>query len=940
MSIAGLTSLERGLKAQLIKQASKKAGRVVTLIEVIDEAGVWSDALIDLPPMLASVQFEALMERFPIVGCAAAAEIGYRFEGIGTVFWAKLENLLGSAIPFSQRRLLATAYANIAKEFALQRPSDSGFANQFSIIAWPIANALMPYEMAGPIGRLLARGPQLGTGPAGGRRPDLSRLRTWAQAWEGARLTDWLQAEGPSSRVIQALLTDNARLAIPAVSYVRIDAAFRHHASAITALRAARRRKPGSSSRAAHAAENGHLTLDRHGDELVLSVSWPALSQATADQVRAEAVARGWRPMLWGRIRTPAENVFRGVPIPLHMTDMPSAETPVFAGLAELFGESQVVEALAGRTVAWDSALVFVADGDHAEQGQVPLAAKSGRLWIVDRDGKCAAFPKLGTVAGAPVHELDLASLEHRLFAVAQGWLAGAGSTGPAVIRGPQDALTLPRGFVSADGPLCLFDGEAIRIEPTGKRRSNTHGLAIGALRSDGPDTVGVFFFERETVFDALVEQRLLARLDGSSPGARWPVEILLQIDEEILAYVKEDLVDDGQGLARSSRVVAVLEAEHVRKRLLQTGRGTLRTRIGGHPWDTVALRRQDGDIDWTLEEPGQSLARAASEVTAPAPHPYLFQPGNSHTGAHVRTFRFEDGRLAAPALLEAPDHFGLGDLSSDFGPVEGRRRLRMNGEGLLDVARARHSWATARTRTLAGTAARTRVVQQFERPLVIALCGHRWASLEAQAGDHVPAGQALFRLIAPDAIGDQTEHLSEEEITVFARYFEINIEDACPDWADGAAIDDEQADWALASAYASVLADAQDKGRLWEYDADDMDFGASADQWRAAAAAARAGQGSGLINLIAPGSGARVLERRQFSNGDLAEASAFLAAWTGQWCLPRAQLSLDLACEALQFWLAPGIADPESGALAVMARDAFLARTVRYLSLRMRAQP
>lgn len=938
MSIAGLTSLERGLKAQLIKQANKKAGRVVTLIEVIDEAGLWKDALVDLPPLLAAVQFETLMERFPIVGCAAAAEIGCQFEGIGTVFWAKLEGLLVSAIPFGQRRLLATAYANIAKDFALQEPSNSGFANQFSIIAWPIANALMPYEMAGPIGRLLARGPQLGA--TLGRRTDLSPLRTWAQAWEGARLTDWLQAEGPSSRVLQALLNDNARFAVPSASYARIDAAFKHHASATIALRAARRRKPETANQPARSAEHGQLTLDRHGNELFLSVSWPALPQSNAERVCAEAAAHGWRPTLWGRVRTPAENLFRGVPIPLRLTEWPSPDIPAFAGLADTFGESQIVEALAGRMVAWDKALVFTADGDHAEQGQVPLAAKSSRLWVVDRDGRCAAFTKLGTVAGSPVHELDLRTLEHRQFAVLQGWLTSAGATGPAVIRGPQDALTLPRGFVSADGPLCLFDGEAIKIEPTGKRRTNTHGLAIGSSRGEGPDTVGVFFFERETVFDALVEQRLLARLDGSSPGARWPVEVMIQIDNEILAYVKDDLVEDGHGLAPASRLVEVLQAEHVRQRLLRTGRGALRTRIGGHPWDTVTLKRQDGEIDWSLDEPAQSLSRAADEVTAPAPHPFRFKPEVASSGAHVRTFRFEDGRLAAPALLEAPDQFGLGDLSSNFGSVEGRRRLRMNGEGLLDVARARHTWATARTKTIAGAAARTRVVEQFERPLVIALCGHRWASLETEAADFVPAGRALFNLIAPDAIGDQVEHLSEEDLVTFAKYFEAHIDEACPDWADTCTVDDEQADGALASAYAAVLADAQDRGRLWEYDPDDMDFGASAEQWTAAAVAACASQNLALINLIAPSSGAKVLERRQFSNQDLAEASAFLSAWTGQWCLPRAHLNLDLACEALQFWLAPSIADPDSGALAIMSRDAFLARTVRYLSLRMRAQP
>ncbi|WP_313443820.1 hypothetical protein [Brevundimonas sp.] len=940
MSIAGLTSLERGLKAQLIKQAPKKSGRLVALIEVIDEARLWDDALVDLPPLLAAVQFDTLMERFPLVGCAAAAEVGHRFEGIGTVFWARLEGLLGSAIPFGQRRLLATAYATVAKDFALQEPSNSGFANQFSIIAWPIANALMPYEMAGPIGRLLARGPQLGT--TLGRRTDLSRLRAWAQAWEGARLTDWLQAEGPSSRVIQALMTDNARLAVPAASYARIAAAFQHHAAAAMALRAARRRKPETAAKAVVATEPGHLTLDRYGDDLVLSVSWPALPASIADQARAEAIARGWRPMLWGRVRTAAENLFRGVPIPIRLTETPSVETPTFSGLEDVLGDSPVVSSLLGRRVDWSAPAVFLADSDHAEQVQIPCAAKTGNLWILDYAGRCAAFPRLGEVLGAPVRELDLENADHRQFAVTQGWLTGGGKAmGPAVIRGPHDALTLPRGQISADGPLCLFDGETLRIQPTGKRRTDTHGLAVGTSRAEGPDTVGIFVFERETVFDALVEQRLLARLDGASPGARWPVEVMLQIDQEIIVYVREDVVDDGQGLGASSPIIEVLRAEHVRSRLLEAGRGTLRMRIGGHPWDVVPLKRQDGDIDWSLDDPGESLPREAREVAAPAPHPYRFQLTAPTAGAHVRTYQFEDGRLAAPALLEAPTKFGLGDLSSDFGPVEGRRRLRMNGEGLIDVARARRTWATARTASLAAAAARIRVVQQFERPLVIALCGQAWATLELQVPAYVPAGQLLFQAIAPHAVGDQVDHLMETDVLAFARTFSDHIDVACPDWADGGELDDEQADGALASAYAAILAEAQQQGRLLEVDPDDMDFGASGDQWaEAAEGVIKTRQGSPLVSLIAPGTGAKVLERRQFSNQGLAEASAFLAAWTTQWSLPRAQLDLDLACEALQFWLAPGLADPDSGALTIMSRDAFLARTVRYLSLRLRVQP
>jgi len=51
---------------------------------------------------------------------------------------------------------------------------------------------------------------------------------------------------------------------------------------------------------------------------------------------------------------------------------------------------------------------------------------------------------------------------------------------------------------------------------------------------------------------------------------------------------------------------------------------------------------------------------------------------------------------------------------------------------------------------------------------------------------------------------------------------------------------------------------------------------------------------------------------------------------------LPRSQIGLDTACDALQFWLNPAAADPDGGALAAMSRDVFLARAVRYVASRM----
>lgn len=938
MLVGNLKAWERNLAAHLAKLANKRLGRTITMIEVADAAGLWSDAVLELGPLLSGLDFETLLEDFPVLGCAAASEIGFRFEGVGTVFWAKFEGLLGRSIPVGQRPLLSRTFANLADRFALQRPSESGFATQFSIIAWPIANALMPYELAGPVSRLLARGPVSAVAAAASaRRSDLSSLRAWAQSWEGARLADWLQPEGPAARVISALLSDNAKTALSAASYQRVKVAFSHQSDAYFALREARRRK--SSASTAAPTEQGQLSLRRHGEDYALSVSWPALPQSLIDRGRKQASARGWRPRLWGQARTAADNMFGSLPITLRLPVLPvgtSSATPDAASVFE--DDPEVSQALLARTVDWDSPLVFLREGDEAERVSLPLASSDGKFWILDPQNRFTRLGSEGVVAGAMIRRANLAVPEDREALSALNWLAAGSSSGEAIARSPYDAMTLPRRQVTAQAPFCLFDDKSARIEHLRRRETGAHGLSVAVARDAAPAMPGVFLFERETAFDALVEQRLLAKIQSPIAGARWPVEVMALIDEEIIAYAADELSDEGEGLARTSRTLSTLQADHVRQRILQAGRATLRVRVGRHPWDTVALRRLDGDVDWTQGDPVAALSRPAVEVVAHAPKPFRFAPPSTNDGACVRAFRFDDGRLAAPGRIEAPDHFGLGDLSSDFGEIEGLRRLRAEGGGILDLARARRSWATAETGNLAAVAARIRVVRQFDEPLVAALCGPQWRDIEQRVAAPQSPSQLLFDRILPAAVGDQPGELDPRDRAEFAQRFDAALGEAGPDWFDDGAIDDECADQALSDAFGAMLIRAQAEGRMLKIDVNDMDFGASADQWRSAAEAAiEIASRSPLTDLIAPTTGANVLARRWFAGGDLAEASSFLVDWTAEWSLPRSQIGLDVACDALQFWLTPSAADPESGALAAMSRDVFLARAVRYVAKRMR---
>jgi len=936
MASDNLNAMERRLATHLAKLANPRLGRLVTMIEVVDASGLWSDAMNDLRPLLAGTEFKKLVEYFPAIACAASSEIGYRFEGVGTVFWAKFEGLLGRAIPVGQRPLLSEAFSNLAGRFALQRPSDSGFATQFSIIAWPIANALMPYELAGAVSRLLARGPVAGVAAATStRRADLSSLRAWAQSWEGARLSDWLQAEGTAARVITALLSDNGKATLPDASFQRLKAAFTHQSEAFFALREARRRKTSTS--APPPSDGGLLGLRRHDDDFVLTVSWPALSQTLVDQGRKQASARGWRPKLWGQSRTASDNMFGSLPITLRLTSLPEGVTPATPDATTVFeDDSELSLALMSRTVDWDAPMVFLRTGEEADRVSLPIRSTSGHLWVVDRENALPHLASDGVLAGIPIRRADLADPDERAFLIGLNWIVDGAVAGVTIARAPQDALTLPRRQVSAQTPFCIFDDSGLRVEQLRRRDGGGHGLTVAGAQDAVPATPGVFLFERETAFDALVEERLLAKVQSPIPGARWPVEVMALIDDEIIAYASDELSDEGVGLARSSRILSTLQADHVRQRILKAGRATLRVRVGRHPWDTVSLRRQDGDIDWTQSDPAAALSRLAHEVVALAPKPFRFQPQAAGAGAFVRAFQFEDGRHAVPGRIEAPDHFGLGDLSSNFGEIEGRRRLREEGGGLLDLARARRVWATAEANNLAAVAARIRVVRQFEDPLVGALCGPRWRSLERQAAKESPS-ELLLDHILPHAVGNQAGELHPADRADFVLRFAAALGEACPSWFDDGSIDDECADRALSDAFDLMLGRAKTEGRMLEVDAEDLDFGASADQWREAAnAAIKTATRSPLLELIAPTSGAEVLARRWFGSGDLAEASGFLVDWTDEWGLPRSQIGLDTACDALQFWLNPAAADPDGGALAAMSRDVFLARAVRYVASRM----
>ena len=945
---------ESRLTAHLTKTAKTRPSAKVSLIEIVDEAALWNNPFTDLTPSLCALDFETLMTRFPTLGCAAAAEVGFRFEGVGTIFWARFEELIGGSIQVSRRSILADAYERLAGKFPIQRPAESGFNEHFSIIAWPIANALMPSEIAAPLARLLARGPSW-TGSITARRTDLSALRAWARSWEGIRLSEWLQNEALAGRVVGALLSDNSQGHLNDASFRRVIGAYTRQSEAFFTLRDAKRRRQSDSTKVAGEIDEGLLSLRRIGGQYALTVTWSPLPQSLLDTARAEASGQGWRPRLWGQGSPQhSDQAFGSLPVLLNLNCIPADDDTAFPTADETFGEGSLVAgALRARRVDWAAPLVFLhdADTDVADRVPTPLRRDRGQLWLLDPAGRETQLPILGEVAGRFIRCADLASSGDRQILQALGLWQGETGMGSRrrLARHPVDAMTLRRGQVRPGVPFCTFDltsFETSRLARNERRLltevDGVRELTAETVASDAdPSPPGIFIFERQSAFDALIEERMLVRIDSGLGAAEWPVEAMIVCDGEVLAYARQTVTQDGHGVRADSRLLRALQSDHVRARLLATGSAVLRLRVGNHPWETVPLARSDGEVDWDQDDPSASVARATGVVAAPAPRAHHFDPRPAvaapTAGAVAFAVRLNDGRLASPSLILATDRFELGELSTNFSDLTGSRQLVAEGRGVLDVARARRAWASAVCRSLASVSARLRVVRQFEAPLVNALCGAEWGALEQAGAFYIDLGAALFTSIMSLGVIEMPEDFGAEDIARFERAFAASVAKACPTWPK-TDLDDEAADTALSAAFEATLLEAHAEDRHLLLDPEDYDFGAPGDAWRSASEKAQlSALGSPLLRLIAPTRGAEVLARRPFVTADLAETATFLADWTTAWCLPRSHISKELACSSLQVWLSPGAADTDA-AVRQMARDTFLARAVRYVALRMAA--
>lgn len=956
-TLSEIDGYERQLRSATIALNKRKVAGV-TLVEAVDEAELWPNAFETQQPFLSGLSVGSLLERAPLYLCAIASEIGFRFEGVGTEYWNKLATALGVPITMAERARFGDAFAALAGKYALSRPSDSAFSIHFSIISWPIANALLPLDLLGPVTRMLARAPATAL-PGPGRPINFPSLRAWASAAEGARLIDWLRFEAASERVLIALLTENRSGGISATSYARLHDAVTRSSEAFFATRAARQRARRTKAAATAQQSLGRLTLTRDAAGLKLYVSWPALPNDLADEARITARAAGWRPQLWSAgARLHSDTALGDGPFLLAHSQVPRADQPAYADAATTFGDgSSAAAALAGRTIDWNETLLFDvnADRNRGEQRSSPFDSASGPAWIAC-GAEITALDRLrlvGRIAGYRLFEADLATDADRAILAKEGLVAAHDRTLAA--RHPIDAITAPQGVVRPTRPFVVYrPGPPISVDEPQRlqasdRAGHTPGTSQIRLRCEvapEPDlnSVNLSLLERSSAFSALTERRLQVRVESVHALCNVPVTVELEINGKLAVHCTAQVSDLPATIDAQSPLLKPLYADAVRTRLLETGAGSLRFSVGRLAAIEVALIRQVGAVDWSTNPPKLTQIDASAELVcaaATAPHRFaatnaVVQPARGATGYALR---FTDGRIADPVHLFASSQFNLGDFAAHFSSDLGSRQFRDGGRGSGELARARIAWSRAECGSLQALAAKSRVVHQFEDPLVHNLCGRDWCDREqsdraARSDPH----EALYLVALEQGLASLPEGAPERYAIDFAESFAVHARTLDPDWPLGRPTPiDGAMDDALNLGFADTVTRIQARGELSDADPDDCDFGSPEDAWATAAEEAlRRVRRARLARLIAPSEGGRQLRDRFYAHVGIAEMAEDLAAWTRTFALPRGQLSADAAVAALQLWLSPAACDGVDAAMRVLINDPFVARATRYAAVRM----
>ena len=354
--------------------------------------------------------------------------------------------------------------------------------------------------------------------------------------------------------------------------------------------------------------------------------------------------------------------------------------------------------------------------------------------------------------------------------------------------RHPSDAITAPQATVRVSRPFLLFterqpgfdDVSEVRTLNRSPHTATLAGVAGNVmLRAEPvapPSTAPIELvpFERDAAFEALIEGRLQVRIDSRLPLTDVPCHAALEIDDVLLAYGSYRLPTLPATLPSSCAMFAPLYDDAVRAKLLASGRGMLKLIVGRSVSMQVPLERAAASVKWDGERPvlvGAGMETMLAAASARSPHRFsaVATVAPPARGAAACGLLVIDGRIADPIRILTSQSFDWDDLSASFGEDVGSRRLHDGGRGIAEIAHARVAWARGYCTSLSAIGAKTRVVRQFDEPLLIALCGKLW--LEAERATATDATTDPFLALWRIALGRRLVQVPDARQRARRRY-------------------------------------------------------------------------------------------------------------------------------------------------------------------------
>jgi hypothetical protein len=270
----------------------------------------------------------------------AATEVAYRYEGNGTEYWPMLEEKLDCGFSMFERGVLQDLFELFHKEYNGPLPPDTEWSRQFSIICWPIANALLPLDMRLPFSEALAN-TAFGIEGASDDRIK-QRLSGIQVAYSSTRYRNWLATENIAADFARYFLLSKRPATVLPATMQRIETDMVADRQVRLALRNAKIRygSIGSHNGKAKAKKQkkkfGHLRLRETAGGLKLEATIPPIGVGDAREWLERNTRNGrWRPQPWGLQDAP----------PLSPSEILFG-TPFVVPLRKLFSLTEVPEFL------------------------------------------------------------------------------------------------------------------------------------------------------------------------------------------------------------------------------------------------------------------------------------------------------------------------------------------------------------------------------------------------------------------------------------------------------------------------------------------------------------------------------------------------------------------------------------------------------------------